>query len=102
MSLRIQRCAQCRERLFPARLCCPRCGGTEFHGDVVTHGHVEQVTALTDGQVLASVRCEGGLPLVARLLGNVARGDLVAISDDPEVPGPAAFVPAGPAPRETP
>lgn len=61
---------------------------------------VEQLTHLGD-VVIASVACDPEPLLVARLYGPVEAGDVVELTDRPDLTGrPAAFVPPGHRPRK--
>ncbi|NUP73572.1 MAG: hypothetical protein HOQ07_02825 [Sinomonas sp.] len=98
MSATVQQCTSCSRTLFPFRLFCPGCGQSEFVDHDVDHGTVEETTALPDGTVLATVICAAGPRLIARVVGgDVARGDKIALSNDPERPegGVFAYVPFG-------
>jgi hypothetical protein len=76
-------------------LFCPACGQSEFVDLDVSFGTVEESTALADGTVVATVACDAGTRLIARIVGGDAQsGDRIALSNEPEgQQGVFAFVP---------
>lgn len=99
----VQQCRDCHRRLFPDRLICPTCGGTDFGVATIERGRIEQVTVLADGTVLASIStADDGPTLIARLIGSADPADETRLTGDAEDPGPAAFVPGGAPTSSTP
>ncbi len=93
MTLQIQTCDHCGSQWFPDRLLCPRCGGTKFARTEVQRARLQELTSLTNGHQIVSLVTDGGVPLVARLLGQAQEGDEIVLTTRPGHPGPAAYVP---------
>ncbi|MFF2840794.1 zinc ribbon domain-containing protein [Paenarthrobacter sp. NPDC057981] len=95
MSVLIQQCRSCRTELFPARLFCPVCGNDGFSDVYQDQATIEETTMLASGGILATLRFDSGLRVIARLTGTeTARGQRVALTNDPYgADSAAAFVP---------
>lgn len=95
MSATVQQCAACSRTAFPFRLFCPACGQSEFIDVEIALGVVEESTALADGMVVATMACDGGTRLIARIVGGDAQSDdTIPLSNEPEGQrGVFAFVP---------
>jgi uncharacterized OB-fold protein len=82
-------CTGCGAAFFPARLICPRCGGSGWSAQVVREGVVEETTCVRhaigtpDGEprVLATVRLPAGQRVVAGLDHQLPRGSRVELSE---------------------
>ena len=85
----VQQCAACQHRMFPVRLACSNCGGTELEevvagpGRVLDRVEVLRSPGLPPGEplVLLRVELEGGPRLLARTGGPAARGSAVLITE---------------------
>lgn len=82
----IRVCRTCGHAVFPPRLLCPTCGGSDWREDVAESGVVEQATEAvfrTSGQRvaqrIASVRTGAGPVVIARLADDVGPGSAVAL-----------------------
>ena len=80
-------CSACGHAVFPVRLLCPRCGGSEWQRTRVDEGAVEEATVvrrapggpLPSPVPVGSVRLRGGVALVARLDPGVEEGSSVRL-----------------------
>jgi uncharacterized protein len=73
-------CARCERMVFPARILCPACGGSEWRREWVDAGIVEEVTIVCDEAVrIGSVRLEGGPAIVVRLGPEAEPGSRVRL-----------------------
>jgi uncharacterized OB-fold protein len=82
--LQIQRCGTCGTNLFPARLHCPDCGGTELRNVPAGPGRVEEETTLRrpePGVRLGSVRLQAGPVVIARLAETAGAGVEVRLEE---------------------
>jgi uncharacterized protein len=87
--IELSACTACGAAFFPARLICPRCGGTRWSSQVVREGVVEDTTRVRhaigtpDGRprILATVRLPGGQHVVAGLQRQLPRGSRVKLRD---------------------
>lgn len=94
MSVHVWECTACRRAAFPRPLCCPVCGGSEFIATAAESGVVEQVTrAPGRPDAAATVRCDGGVRLLARVPADTGPGDRLLLTHNADVLG-AAWVPA--------
>lgn len=85
MSLRLFVCAACGRTVFPRRLLCPDCGGTEWRREPVAAGVIEAATE-RDGIRIGAVRTPPGPLVVARLEDESRPGDDVSLDEDGNVP----------------
>jgi uncharacterized OB-fold protein len=84
--LQIQRCDKCDTHLFPERLRCPGCGGTELRHVPAGRGRVEEDTTLRrpqPGVRLGSIRLDAGPVVIARL-GDDSGGEKVRLEQTPD------------------
>jgi uncharacterized protein len=80
-------CSACRQVVFPARVLCPRCGGSDWETGEVDEGVLEDVTAvrrvpggeLPEPIQLGAVRITGGPVVVARLEPGADPGTPVSV-----------------------
>jgi uncharacterized protein len=80
-------CSACHHAVFPSRLLCPRCGGSEWQRTRVHEGVVEEATvvqrapggALPSPIPVGSVRLRSGVAIVARLEPEVEEGGSVGL-----------------------
>ena len=86
-------CEQCGAALFPARLLCPRCGGSRWREEPVDAGVVEETTVVRRAPgglrrpvLLGSVRLAAGPVVIARLEPGVEAGARVRVSMEGGVP----------------
>jgi uncharacterized protein len=85
--LPVTTCSACGHAVFPARLLCPRCGGSEWRRSDVAEGVVEDSTVLRrapgapalDPVSLGSVRVAGGVVVIARIETGVENGAAVQL-----------------------
>jgi uncharacterized OB-fold protein len=85
MSARISVCDDCGKALFPPRLLCPRCGSPAFHEAPVHEGTLEDLGD-RGGVVVGMVRVSQGPILIARVLGQPRRGQVVSLDRDGDIP----------------
>ncbi len=85
MSLDVPVCSRCGRAVFPPRLLCPECGGTEWRSEPVEHGVVERATE-RDGMGVCFVRTPLGPLVVARLEQPAERGAEVTLDVDGGAP----------------
>lgn len=98
MSVRLQQCAKCHKLFFPFRHLCSACGSREFGHEDIDAGVVEEVTQLSDGVRIASVRASEVL-LVGSSLSEVEPGASVTIDSDgsgPDTEISTLFIPSSP------
>ncbi len=87
-------CARCEHEVFPVRLLCPRCGGSEWQRRDVSEGVLEESTVLrrapgtspSDPVHVGSVRVAGTVVVVARLEPGVDEGAPVRVEYRDGVP----------------
>ena len=86
-------CTRCGRVVFPERILCPDCGGSEWRRSRIEGGVVETATTLrrAPGGIqtpvpIGTVRLDGGPPVVARLAAAASPGDRVLLDDDEGVP----------------
>jgi uncharacterized protein len=81
----MRRCRSCGHVVFPARLLCPRCGGSGWDEAVALTGVVEEVTVRRPMDItLASVRSDLGPVLTTRWPGGeLAEGTAVELRLEP-------------------
>lgn len=73
--------------VFPVRILCPRCGGSEWRRERVDAGVVEEVTIVRDKAVpIGSVRLEGGPAIVVRLGPEAEPGIRIRLVAEGEAP----------------
>jgi uncharacterized OB-fold protein len=80
-------CSACGHAVFPARVLCSRCGGSEWETHEADEGIVEDLTVVRrapGGELavavpLGTVRVEGGALVLARLEAGVGAGTSVAL-----------------------
>ena len=75
--LQIERCDSCGSAWFPARLRCPRCGGSAFTPTSAGAGIVEEISAS-----IASVRLDAGPVVIARVESRAGTGARVVLDRD--------------------
>jgi uncharacterized OB-fold protein len=83
----VDACVHCGHEVFPVRLVCPRCGGSEWGRNDVSEGVVEESTLLRrapgepelDPVYVGSVRVADGVIVVARLEAGVEDGAAVRL-----------------------
>lgn len=85
MSLRVPVCEGCGRAVFPRRLLCPDCGGSEWRHEPVETGVLEAVTARGDVRV-GAVRTPLGPLVVARVEGEQQPGADISLGEDGDVP----------------
>ena len=85
MSLHVFACASCGRAVFPRRLLCPECGGTEWRREAVEAGVLEAIADQGDVR-LAAVRTAAGPLVIARLEGDPQVGGDVLLQEDGDVP----------------
>ena len=80
-------CRACGHAVFPPRLLCPRCGGSEWREEAAERGVVEEATKAVFRvrsepvtRRLASVRTEVGPVVIARLLDDAGPGAAVSLA----------------------
>lgn len=98
MTVRLQQCAECHKYFFPYRHLCPMCGSRDFGYEDVDTGVVEEVTRLSDGVRIASVRARD-VPLIGSSLSDVEPGVSVTIYSDgsgPDTEISTLFIPSSP------
>lgn len=84
MSLRVPVCTACGRAVFPRRLLCPDCGGSEFRDEPVDTGVLEAASE-RDARV-GAVRTALGPLVIARVEGDAGLGDEVPLDEDGDVP----------------
>ena len=80
-------CSACAHAVFPARLLCARCGGSEWRRNDVSEGVVEESTVLRrapgaaalDPVPVGSVRVADGVLVVARIEAGMEEGAAVQL-----------------------
>lgn len=79
----LRACIACGHTVFPARLRCPRCGGTAWRDDPCYTGVIEAVTAIqpADPVHLATVRTAHHVRLIVRLASAMTPGASVALHE---------------------
>jgi uncharacterized OB-fold protein len=85
--LQIQRCESCGAHLFPERLRCSNCGGTELRHVPAGPGHLEEETTLRrpqPGVRLGSIRLAAGPVVIARLADGAGAGMEVRLDQIPD------------------
>jgi uncharacterized OB-fold protein len=90
----IWRCRGCDAKLFPQRLLCPRCHGTEFNEERVDEGMVEEIAVIRHmiGQEnwqprrIANVRSKDGPMLTVGLRDEVGEGTVVELFQEEGAP----------------
>jgi uncharacterized protein len=81
-------CARCGRMVFPARILCPGCSGSEWRREWVDTGVVEEVTIVHDEAVrIGSVRLEGGPAIVVQLGPEAEPGSRVRLAVEGGRPG---------------
>ena len=85
MSLGLFVCVSCGRAVFPRRLLCPDCGGSEWRREPVETGVLEVATERGDVGV-GAVRTPLGPLVVARLEGESRPGGEVSFDEDGGVP----------------
>lgn len=85
MSLRVFVCEACGRAVFPRRLLCPDCGGTEWRREPVDGGVLEAVTE-RDGVRVGAVRTPLGPLVITRIEGEPQPGTDVPLGEDGDVP----------------
>lgn len=83
----VDACARCAHEVFPARLLCPRCGGSEWRRAYVSEGVVEESTLLRrapgapalEPVYVGSVRLGESVLVVARIDSDVEDGTAVQL-----------------------
>jgi uncharacterized OB-fold protein len=80
-------CSACGHAVFPPRLLCPKCAGSQWREEAVDRGVVEEATeALFRAgsepvtRRLASVRTDAGPIVIARLLDDARPGAAVSLA----------------------
>jgi uncharacterized OB-fold protein len=81
----IWRCETCGRRSFPKRELCPFCAASVFSAEQVDRGTAIAVTSHR-GVVVASVRVDDDVTLLARAETDVAAGSEVALHLDGDAP----------------
>jgi uncharacterized OB-fold protein len=84
VSLRVPVCTACGRAMFPRRLLCPECGGSEFREEPVDTGVLEAASE-REARV-GTVRTALGPLVIARLEGGAQLGDEVPLDEDGDVP----------------
>ena len=90
----IWRCVNCHEGVFPQRLLCPRCHGTEMAPDRSYRAVVEEIVTVRHmlGQVdwqprrIANVRMADGLRITIGLLDGSATGSVIELFEEDGAP----------------
>jgi uncharacterized OB-fold protein len=90
----VSMCSACGLAVFPARLRCPRCGGSEWATTEVVEGVVEDATAVRRAPggplpapvQVGAVRVAGGPLVLARLEPGTAAGASVRLEYRDGVP----------------
>jgi uncharacterized protein len=85
MSLHVFACASCGRAVFPRRLLCPDCGGSEWRPEAVEGGVLESVADQGDVR-LGAVRTSLGPLVIARVESEQAAGAEVSLDADGDVP----------------
>lgn len=85
MSFPLPICGACRRAVFPPRALCPGCGALAWIQGAASEGVAEQITEHA-GVLIASVRSDLGPIVIARVAGDVAPGETVALDADGGVP----------------
>ena len=83
MSFRVPVCAACGRAVFPRRLLCPDCGGTQWRSESVDAGVLE---ATTERDGAGAVRTPLGPLLIARLERNPRPDAEITLDEDGVVP----------------
>lgn len=86
MSARVFVCEGCGAASFPARLLCASCGARAFRVEPVERGTLEDFSDRGNGVLLGAVRAPQGPLLIARLVGEPARGAEVVLDEDGDIP----------------
>ncbi len=84
VSLRVPVCSACGRAVFPRRLLCPDCGGSEWRDEPVDAGVLEAATR-RDVRV-GAVRTPLGPLAIARLEVDAAPGTAVLLDEEGDVP----------------
>jgi uncharacterized OB-fold protein len=77
--LTVYACTACDHVVFPRRLACPHCGGSEFIERVAEEGVLEEATASRAGVAIGSIRTDAGPVVLARLLAELEPGARVRL-----------------------
>jgi uncharacterized OB-fold protein len=85
VSLRVFVCEACGRAVFPRRLLCPDCGGSEWRPEAVEAGVLESVADQGDVR-LGAVRTPLGPLVIARVEGEQQAGVEVSLDADGDVP----------------
>jgi uncharacterized protein len=84
VSLRVPVCTACGRAVFPRRLLCPECGGSEWREEAVERGTIEAASE-RDTRV-GGVRTPLGPLVIARLESDAAPGTEVELDEDGDTP----------------
>jgi uncharacterized protein len=85
MSLLVFVCASCGRAVFPRRLLCPDCGGSEWKDEAVATGVLEAIAEQGDVRI-GAVRTPLGPLVIARVEGDQQPGAEVSLGADGDVP----------------
>jgi uncharacterized OB-fold protein len=81
MGVSISLCRTCGCGAFPPRLVCERCHGTDLRTAEMSRGTVEQMTTVSTGEHIATVRVADGVPIVVRATRELHPGAAVELDE---------------------